>query len=90
MNVLVFLIPVSIFLGLLGLVFFLWTMKSRQYDDPAGDAQRILSGIYDDAPPEAPTSGAQEEETVDAAVVEETSRSGEAGCPRPAAAKALS
>lgn len=52
MNVLVFLIPISIFLGLLGLIFFLWTMKTRQYDDPEGDAQRILSGIYDDAPPE--------------------------------------
>ncbi|MZR13454.1 cbb3-type cytochrome oxidase assembly protein CcoS [Maritimibacter sp. DP07] len=52
MNVLVYLIPISIFLGALGLGFFFWTMKTRQYDDPEGDAQRILSGVYDDAPPE--------------------------------------
>ncbi|HBZ43684.1 MAG TPA: cbb3-type cytochrome oxidase assembly protein CcoS [Maritimibacter sp.] len=52
MNVLMFLIPISIFLGSLGLLFFFWTLKSKQYDDPEGDARRILSGLYDDAPPE--------------------------------------
>ena len=50
MNVLVFLIPVSIFLGMLGLVLFVWTMKRGQYDDPEGAAQRILSGQWDDRP----------------------------------------
>lgn len=52
MNILVYLIPISIFLGLLGLGFFFWTLRTKQYDDPEGDARRILSGIYDDAPPE--------------------------------------
>ncbi len=50
MNVLVYLIPISVFLGGMGLLFFVYTVKSRQYEDPEGDAQRILSGEYDDKP----------------------------------------
>jgi len=50
MNVLVWLIPVSLFLGALGLVAFLWTLGSSQYDDPDGDSQRILSNDWDDKP----------------------------------------
>ncbi|WP_368185228.1 cbb3-type cytochrome oxidase assembly protein CcoS [Aestuariibius sp. HNIBRBA575] len=50
MDVLVFLIPVSVGLGALGLVAFFWTMKSAQYDDPQGDAARILRDDYDDNP----------------------------------------
>lgn len=42
MNVLVFLIPVSLSLGLLGLVGFLWAIRTRQYEDPLGQASRIL------------------------------------------------
>lgn len=42
MNVLVILIPVSLALGLLGLVAFLWTIQTRQYEDPVGEASRIL------------------------------------------------
>lgn len=42
MNVLVVLIPVSLVLGALGLVAFLWTVRSDQYDDDAGNASRIL------------------------------------------------
>lgn len=52
MNVLVYLIPASLLLGGLGLAFFFWSLKSNQYDDPQGDARRILSNEYDDAPPE--------------------------------------
>lgn len=52
MTVLVFLIPISLFLGGLGLLAFFWTLKTHQYDDPDGDSQRILSGEWDDAPPE--------------------------------------
>ncbi len=43
MEILGILIPVSLFLGLIGLVFFLWAMKTRQFDDPEGDANRILT-----------------------------------------------
>lgn len=50
MEVLVFLIPISLFLGAIGLGAFFWTLKSKQYDDPEGDARRILRDDYDDAP----------------------------------------
>lgn len=50
MNVLAFLIPISLVLGVVGLIGFLYTVKSRQYDDPDGDAQRILSEDWDDKP----------------------------------------
>lgn len=50
MNVLVFLIPISLILGGVGLLFFIYTVKTNQYDDPEGDARRILSGEYDDKP----------------------------------------
>ena len=42
MNVLVILIPVSLILGEIGLVAFLWTVRSDQYDDDKGNAARIL------------------------------------------------
>ncbi|WP_299963172.1 cbb3-type cytochrome oxidase assembly protein CcoS [uncultured Roseobacter sp.] len=50
MNVLAYLIPISLFLGGIGLVGFLYTLKTRQYDDPEGDSRRILSDRWDDAP----------------------------------------
>ena len=50
MNILVVLIPVSVTLGLLGLVAFLWTMKAAQYDDTEGDRHRILDPRWDDTP----------------------------------------
>ena len=50
MNVLVFLIPVSLILGGLGLAAFFWALRGRQFDDPEGDRYRILSDEYDDKP----------------------------------------
>lgn len=50
MEVLTILIPVSLFLGLIGLVAFLWTLRKGMYDDPDGDSQRILDTRYDDKP----------------------------------------
>jgi cbb3-type cytochrome oxidase maturation protein len=47
MNVLIYLIPVALGLGALGLAAFLWSLKSGQYDDLDGAAARIL---LDDAP----------------------------------------
>jgi len=47
MNVLVVLIPVSLALGGLGLLAFLWTIRSEQYEDNEGNAARI---ILDDDP----------------------------------------
>lgn len=42
MNQLIFLIPAALLLGGLGLAAFLWCLKSGQFDDPDGAAQRIL------------------------------------------------
>ncbi|MCP5081380.1 MAG: cbb3-type cytochrome oxidase assembly protein CcoS [Alphaproteobacteria bacterium] len=42
MNVLIFLIPAALFLGLVGLAAFLWALKSGQFDDLDGAAERIL------------------------------------------------
>ncbi|TRW99560.1 cbb3-type cytochrome oxidase assembly protein CcoS [Paracoccus sp. M683] len=42
MNILLVLIPCSLFLGGLALVLFIWTIRSDQYDDPDGAANRIL------------------------------------------------
>jgi cbb3-type cytochrome oxidase maturation protein len=42
MNVLVYLLPIALGLGLLGLGAFLWSLKSGQYDDLDGAAARIL------------------------------------------------
>jgi cbb3-type cytochrome oxidase maturation protein len=50
MEILTVLIPVSLFLGGLGLVAFVWSMRNRQYEDPEGDSRRILTSQWDDRP----------------------------------------
>lgn len=50
MDVLAFLIPISLCLGGVGLAAFFWALRTRQYDDPEGDARRILRPDYDDHP----------------------------------------
>lgn len=45
------LIPVALGLGAIGLVVFFWTVQNGQYDDLAGDAERIL---FDDDTPLTP------------------------------------
>ena len=50
MNVLAYLIPISLILGGLGLLGFIYTLRSRQYDDPEGDSRRILTKEWDDRP----------------------------------------
>lgn len=42
MTVLGLLIPVSVGLGLVGLIAFLWALKHNQFDDLDGDQARIL------------------------------------------------
>ena len=55
MNALVYLIPVALLLGLCGLGAFLWTLRSGQYEDLDGAAERILfdddDGPRDTDPP---------------------------------------
>ena len=43
MNVLVYLVPMAVGLGLIGLFGFLWALRSGQYDDVEGAALRVLS-----------------------------------------------
>lgn len=42
MSVLVWLVPIALLMGLAGLGAFFWSMKSGQYDDLSGAAERIL------------------------------------------------
>lgn len=42
MSGLLYLIPVALFLGLLGLGAFLWSLKSGQFEDLDGAAHRVL------------------------------------------------
>lgn len=42
MSELLYLIPISLGLGAIGLAAFLWSLKSGQYDDLDGAAARIL------------------------------------------------
>jgi len=48
MNGLLYLIPAALFLGLLGLGAFLWALRSGQYEDLDGAAERILFDEDDD------------------------------------------
>jgi cbb3-type cytochrome oxidase maturation protein len=43
MNVLVYLVPLALALGLTGLAAFLWSLRAGQYNDLDGAALRILS-----------------------------------------------
>lgn len=51
MNMLIFLIPIALFLGALGLVAFLWSLKSGQYDDLDGAAWRVITDDDDKPSP---------------------------------------
>ena len=50
MDIILYLIPIALFLGMLGLAAFLWALKSGQFEDLEGAARRIL--FDDDPPPE--------------------------------------
>ncbi len=53
MSQVAILIPVALFLGLLGLAAFIWSLKTNQYDDLEGAAARILDDD-DDKPASEP------------------------------------
>jgi cbb3-type cytochrome oxidase maturation protein len=50
MEVLSYLIPISLLLGGVGLVAFIYTVRTNQYDDPEGDSRRILNDDWDNHP----------------------------------------
>jgi cbb3-type cytochrome oxidase maturation protein len=47
-SVLGLLLPVALLLGLGGLAAFFWALRNGQFDDPDGDAARILIDDEDD------------------------------------------
>ncbi|SNT25500.1 cbb3-type cytochrome oxidase assembly protein CcoS [Sphingopyxis indica] len=51
MNGLLFLIPIALGLGLLGLAAFFWSLRSGQFDDLDGAALRIFVDEERDAAP---------------------------------------
>ena len=58
MDVLIFLIPIALGLGLLGLFAFMWSLKSGQFEDLEGAGWRILA---DDDLPDRKTPGPADE-----------------------------
>lgn len=42
MTILLLLAPFSVFLGLMAVAGFVWTLRAGQYDDMRGAAERIL------------------------------------------------
>lgn len=60
MDVLIYLIPIALAMGGLGLAAFIWSLKSRQYEDLDGAAERILLDDDIDGPnrPRPPDRGA--------------------------------
>ena len=50
MEILVFLVPLAIALGAIGLMGFVWSLKDGQYDDLDGAAWRAIA---DDDPAES-------------------------------------
>jgi cbb3-type cytochrome oxidase maturation protein len=51
MNALMWLAPMSVFLGAIWLAAFLWTCRNGQYEDPLGAAARILDDHLEAGPP---------------------------------------
>lgn len=54
MSMLIYLIPVALFLGALALVSFLWAVRSGQYEDLDGAAERVL---FDERDEDGETGG---------------------------------
>lgn len=50
MDVIIYLLPVALALGLIGLGAFFWCLKTGQFDDLEGAAHRILMDDDKDEP----------------------------------------
>ncbi len=55
MNAMALLIPIGLVMGVAGLMAFLWSLKTRQYEDLDGAAERILLDDEDEGEPRRPT-----------------------------------
>lgn len=70
MSILYLLIPLAVGLMIVAIAFFLWTVRTGQYDDLEGPAHRILMDDDDpmiphDARPKRPPPVSAKPETVD-------------------------
>ena len=54
MTALTVLVPLSIVMGIVGLLAFLWSLRARQYEDMDGAAERVLLDKDDEPMPEQP------------------------------------
>jgi cbb3-type cytochrome oxidase maturation protein len=50
MSYLAWLVPIALGMGVVGLVAFMWSMRSGQYEDLDGAAERVLLADAADAP----------------------------------------
>jgi cbb3-type cytochrome oxidase maturation protein len=53
MEVMIILVPLALGLGLAGLLAFLWSLRSGQYDDLEGAAWRAIADDDEPLPPAA-------------------------------------
>jgi len=65
MDVIYVLIPLMIGLGLVGVAVFIWSVRSGQYDDMEGDANRILMDDDDPLLPESDNNNKSEDNKKD-------------------------
>ena len=61
MNILFLLAPLAMLMAGVSLLAFLWTFKAGQYEDPQGDAARILYDHLDDGPPPSSKAASDDE-----------------------------
>ncbi|MEN3290636.1 MAG: hypothetical protein V7634_4936 [Bradyrhizobium sp.] len=59
MEILVILVPLALALGLAGVLAFLWSLKSGQYDDLEGAAWRAIADDDEPLPQARPQAAAQ-------------------------------
>ena len=64
MSVLIWLVPIALLMGAIGLAAFFWSLRSGQYDDLSGAAERIL--LADDDNPIPPAQETEKASTRDA------------------------
>jgi cbb3-type cytochrome oxidase maturation protein len=70
MDIVIYLLPLAIVLGFIGLLAFMWTLKSGQYEDMDGAAWRAILDDDQELIPGKPAPSANDEagnpqETVD-------------------------
>jgi cbb3-type cytochrome oxidase maturation protein len=61
MTALAWLIPIALLLGLLGLIAFMWALRTGQFDDLEGAAYRILEDDREE--PTAPETAGNKPES---------------------------